>query len=92
MTLIRTPAVAGQFYSGNAAELAATVATLLAEARHQEAPAPKALIVPHAGYVYSGPVAASAYALLRRAGASFERVVLLGPAHRVRPQGGGLCY
>jgi AmmeMemoRadiSam system protein B len=44
-----------------------------------------ALIVPHAGYVYSGSVAAHAYALLR--GAAFERVVLLGPSHRVALQG-----
>ncbi len=92
MTLIRTPAVAGQFYSGNAAELAATVATLLAEARHQEAPAPKALIVPHAGYVYSGPVAASAYALLERWRDRYRRVVLLGPSHRTPLRGLALSH
>jgi AmmeMemoRadiSam system protein B len=45
--------------------------------------APKALIVPHAGYIYSGPVAASAYARLRDAGSQIRRVVLLGPAHRL---------
>ncbi len=44
---------------------------------------PKALIVPHAGYVYSGPVAASAYARLRSARGRIQRVVLLGPSHRV---------
>ena len=48
-----------------------------------EGPAPKALIAPHAGYIYSGPVAASAYARLAAARETIERVVLLGPAHRV---------
>jgi AmmeMemoRadiSam system protein B len=46
-------------------------------------PAPKALIVPHAGYIYSGPIAASAYACLLNRGSQFSRAVLLGPAHRV---------
>jgi hypothetical protein len=44
---------------------------------------PKAIIVPHAGYIYSGPIAASAYALLRSSSDRIKRVVLLGPAHRV---------
>lgn len=48
---------------------------------------PKALIVPHAGYVYSGPVAARAYAELRGRGGSIDRVVLLGPAHHVEVHG-----
>lgn len=48
---------------------------------------PKAIIVPHAGYVYSGPVAASAYALLAPRRGEIERVVLLGPSHRVPLQG-----
>lgn len=91
MTLIRTPAVAGQFYSGNAAELSVTVATLIAEAQDSELPAPKALIVPHAGYVYSGPVAASAYAPLQSWRDRYERVVLLGPSHRTPVQGIALC-
>lgn len=51
------------------------------------ASAPKALIVPHAGYMYSGPVAASGYAQLRSAASSIERVVLVGPAHRVALRG-----
>ncbi|MCB1806842.1 MAG: AmmeMemoRadiSam system protein B, partial [Candidatus Competibacteraceae bacterium] len=53
-------------------------------------PAPKALIAPHAGYVYSGPVAAKAYARLRPVRERIQRVVLLGPSHRVPLQ--GLAY
>ncbi len=87
MTVVRTPAVAGQFYSGNAGELSATVATLLDEAAVEETAAPKALIVPHAGYIYSGPVAASAYALLAPYRDQYRRVILLGPCHRVPVRG-----
>ena len=87
MTLIRKPAVAGQFYSGNAEELSTTVATLLDEAQQKDTPAPKALIVPHAGYRYSGPVAASAYARLQPYRSQYRRVILLGPAHRTPVRG-----
>ncbi len=79
---IRTPAVAGRFYPGDAGTLSQQVAALLG-AVPDAAPPPKALIVPHAGYVYSGPVAASAYALLRGCRRALERVVLLGPSHHV---------
>jgi AmmeMemoRadiSam system protein B len=58
----------------------------LAEATAEDTP-PKALIAPHAGYIYSGPIAASAYATLAPAHATITRVVLLGPAHRVRVRG-----
>ena len=91
MTRIREPAVAGQFYSRNAGELGTTVATLLDEAPELQTPAPKALIVPHAGYIYSGPVAATAYAQLRPCGDVYRRVVLLGPCHRVPLRGAALC-
>jgi AmmeMemoRadiSam system protein B len=87
MTSIRKPAVAGQFYSGSAGELRATVATLLREAQDRETLAPKALIVPHAGYIYSGPVAANAYARLRPYREQYERVILLGPCHRTPVRG-----
>ena len=87
MTLIREPAVAGQFYSGNADELSTTVATLLDEAQEKDTPAPKALIVPHAGYSYSGPVAASAYARLGPYRDQYRRVILLGPCHRTPVRG-----
>ena len=87
MTLIRKPAVAGHFYSGNAGELRAVVATLLDAAQARNTPAPKALIVPHAGYIYSGPVAASAYALLQPYRDQYRRVILLGPCHTVPVHG-----
>jgi len=87
MTVIREPAVAGYFYPGSASELNASVRELLDEAKIQQGPAPKALIVPHAGYVYSGPVAASAYARLRPYRQRYTRVVLLGPCHRVAVKG-----
>jgi AmmeMemoRadiSam system protein B len=87
MTSIRKPAVAGQFYSGNPGELSATVAALLEGAQDQDTPAPKALIVPHAGYHYSGPVAASAYARLRPYRDQYQRVILVGPCHRTPVHG-----
>jgi AmmeMemoRadiSam system protein B len=59
------------------------VAALLAEVPRRDVPRPVALIVPHAGYCYSGPVAASGYAQLRAWGTSIPRVVLLGPSHFV---------
>jgi AmmeMemoRadiSam system protein B len=83
---IRQPAVAGMFYPGDKAELHQTIDTYLQEAmeKHPEAQAiPKAIIVPHAGYIYSGPVAASAYARLLPAREQIHRVILLGPSHRV---------
>ena len=79
---VRYPAVAGMFYPSDTDELRRMVEGFLDAARTDE-PAPKAMIVPHAGYVYSGPVAASAYARLRNRQHEIKRVVLLGPAHRV---------
>ena len=85
---LRSPAVAGSFYPADAATLENTVQDLL---RSADAPGtadwPKALIAPHAGYVYSGPIAASAYAHLAPARRKISRVVLLGPAHRVYVRG-----
>ena len=84
----RPAAVAGMFYPASMAELTRQVDELLAEAAGGErAPAPKALIAPHAGYVYSGPIAASAYAQIRSQRGRIRRVVLLGPAHRVPVRG-----
>lgn len=80
--MVRPAAVAGLFYPDDPGELARTVAALMAGAEPGDA-APKALIAPHAGYVYSGAVAASAYATLAAARGTIERVVLVGPSHRV---------
>lgn len=78
----RPPAVAGAFYPADPQELTTDLDRLLAGARPAEAAGESvALVVPHAGYVYSGPVAATAYALLR--GRAIARVALLGPAHFV---------
>ena len=86
---VRPPAVAGTFYPGTRGELDAAVRGYLADASpsSEGAEVPKALIAPHAGYVYSGAVAASAYARITPACGVIERVVLLGPAHRVRVPG-----
>jgi AmmeMemoRadiSam system protein B len=78
----RPPAVAGSFYPADANTLAADVRALLASPAASDL-TPKALIVPHAGYMYSGPVAASAYASLRTIASRIRRVILLGPTHRV---------
>jgi len=81
---IRSPAVAGSFYPESPRRLAEAVHSYLAAADAPgEAAAPKALIAPHAGYVYSGPTAGFAYARIAPARDRIERVVLLGPAHRV---------
>ena len=86
MNAVRPAAVAGMFYPGDARTLAAEVDDLLGGVE-QTAPRlgyPKALVVPHAGYIYSGGVAARAYDELAAARGSVRRVVLLGPTHRVR--------
>jgi len=83
MGTIREPAVAGMFYPGTAEELHTMIQEMLAQVPAVDEAPPKALIAPHAGYIYSGPVAASAYARLRKVRDSIERVVLLGPSHRV---------
>src|SRR5512133_1875970 len=90
MDTVRPPAVAGAFYPGQASLLRRDVTALLAQAQpgaERGSPAPKALIVPHAGYVYSGATAALAYARLAPARASIRRVILLGPVHRVPVRG-----
>jgi AmmeMemoRadiSam system protein B len=83
---VRNPAVAGMFYPAEPARLRATVEQYLQSAESR-GPVPKAIIAPHAGYVYSGPIAASAYARLAPAADIIKRVVLLGPAHRVSFRG-----
>lgn len=90
MNTVRQPAVAGLFYPGNARELSNEVTQFLRDARREEHPPqlhPKALIVPHAGYTYSGSIAAKAYITLDGIADHIERVILIGPAHRVRLRG-----
>lgn len=82
----RAPAVAGSFYPADPATLIRMMADFLQEAKPSDK-APKAIIAPHAGYIYSGPVAGSAYARLKTVRDTITRVVLLGPSHRVAFQG-----
>ncbi|MBD3610294.1 MAG: AmmeMemoRadiSam system protein B, partial [Gammaproteobacteria bacterium] len=79
---IRRAVVAGMFYPAEAAELQQQVDELLTQASDFEAN-PTAIITPHAGYIYSGPVAASVYKIIPRHQQRFHRVVLLGPSHRL---------
>src|ERR1700704_3197650 len=86
MATVRPPAVSGLFYPASAEELRSAVEGYLREAPVPTVPgAPKAVIAPHAGYVYSGPIAASAFQAFTAAAAAspIERVVLLGPSHFV---------
>ncbi|MBI3481287.1 MAG: AmmeMemoRadiSam system protein B [Nitrosomonadales bacterium] len=86
MSNVRPPAVAGLFYPAEPRQLADEVRQLLLDARPFNL-GPKALIVPHAGYVYSGAIAATAYAALHTISHGIRRVVLLGPTHRVAVRG-----
>jgi hypothetical protein len=86
----RAPAVAGAFYPREPSELQDAVDGMLAAAARslpQDGRVPKAVIAPHAGYIYSGPIAASVYARLTPLSGKIRRVVLLGPAHRVAIHG-----
>ncbi len=90
MQNVRMPAVAGAFYPDQQQVLSAEVLSLLQSAAlltDRSVQAPKALIVPHAGYVYSGATAALAYAQLAAVKSTVKRVVLLGPVHRVAVRG-----
>src|ERR1700692_1365555 len=89
MLTVRPAAVAGLFYPGAPPALRASVRALLHAAPQPAADAecPKALIVPHAGYIYSGPIAASAFARLIPGRSLIRRVVLLGPVHRMPIRG-----
>jgi len=79
---VRPAAVAGSFYPAEAENLRALVGRLLAGAAPRVLMSPlRALVVPHAGYVYSGPIAASAYAALSKVAPLPRRVALLGPSH-----------
>lgn len=82
MPSVRQAAVAGLFYPGDPQELSQLVDELL-DAAPPPSTAPRALIAPHAGYIYSGPVAATAYGQLCAQRETTRRVLLLGPSHRV---------
>ena len=79
----RTPAVAGMFYPAEPGNLRAMVGEFLKSAKVEHLPGLKALIVPHAGYIYSGPIAGSAYAQIAKnvPEANRKTIVLIGPAH-----------
>jgi len=83
----RPAAVAGMFYPASPEVLRGRVRAFLDEAGPGDGFAPKVLIVPHAGYVYSGSTAARGYALLRPVAGQVRRVVVIGPAHRVAVRG-----
>ncbi len=95
MQQVRQPAVAGTFYHSDRLVLQSNVndllETALLEANNEKQSEnlipPKAVIVPHAGYIYSGPTAATAYARLSAGRDTIKRVVLLGPVHRVPVNG-----
>lgn len=93
MDWVRSAEVAGSFYPSDESALTRFVTDLLREAPKgpAEAPLPKALVAPHAGYVYSGPVAASVYARLSPFRGKYRRVLLLGPAHRYPFRGLAAC-
>ena len=83
MMHVKPPAVAGFFYPGSERELRAAVTDFMREVHPEADQRPHALIAPHAGYQYSGPIAASAYATLAPWADQIRRVVVLAPSHRV---------
>lgn len=83
MMHVKPPAVAGFFYPGTAHELRDTVEGFMHAAHPPTEARPHALIAPHAGYQYSGPIAASAYATLAPWADEIGRVVVLAPSHRL---------
>ncbi len=87
MEIVRPSAVAGLFYPADVQKLSSMIARNIASCTPGESFTPKALIVPHAGYVYSGPVAACAYKHLEPLKTIIKRVVIIGPSHRVPFEG-----
>jgi AmmeMemoRadiSam system protein B len=88
---VRRPAVAGSFYPENPLRLRAMVERFLQDARPAPACPAKAVVAPHAGYIYSGPIAGSAFAALARDRERIRRVVVLGPSHWVPFRGLAAC-
>jgi MEMO1 family protein len=92
LSRVRAPAVAGLFYPGSPSELTSALDALLEDAHARAASGPpraaaKVIVAPHAGYIYSGPIAATAYEALRADASRVRRVILLGPTHRVYVRG-----
>jgi AmmeMemoRadiSam system protein B len=83
VSVVREPVAAGTFYPGDPRTLRRTIDALLADAHERLVAPPWGVVVPHAGYVYSGPIAATAYAAVRPWAGRIRRVLLLGPAHFV---------
>jgi AmmeMemoRadiSam system protein B len=83
---VRPAAVAGMFYEGDARALQKSVDDMLARAERGSGPSPKVIVVPHAGHIYSGPIAATAYASVSNPD-RIQRIVLVGPSHRVFLEG-----
>jgi len=84
MSVIRRPAVAGAFYPGDPVRLREQIDEMLAGAAGPDAAVPpKALIAPHAGYIYSGPIAANAFKTLEPLRGRIRRIVVIGPSHFV---------
>jgi AmmeMemoRadiSam system protein B len=86
-TRIRLPAVAGLFYPSDPTELRDAISEYSAQAPTAAGPPPKALIVPHAGYIYSGVIAGAAYSQVAHQRRRISRIVLIGPSHRVYLRG-----
>lgn len=84
---VRLPAVAGSFYPPAKGELRATVEALLADAKPSGQKRLLGVISPHAGYMYSGPVAASVFVEVAAAGHGYTRVLLVGPPHYLPVRG-----
>lgn len=87
MNNIRPAAVAGMFYPENSKQLHRDIQTYLTQGQHQSQTRPRAIIVPHAGYIYSGIVAGSVYSIVKQYHDQYRRVVLLGPCHYVGVRG-----
>ena len=88
MSSVRSPAAAGTFYPSDPEALRDEVDRLLGKVQQAgDGDLPRALIAPHAGYVYSGPVAAAAFGRIAGAGGRLARVVVIGPSHFVAFRG-----
>ena len=87
---VRRPAVAGMFYPSDPDELREMVGTFIGNAE-QTGPPPKALIAPHAGFVYSGPIAGTAFRQLAPLRGKITRVVMVGPTHHIPFRGIAVC-